>query len=517
MGRSNLLTLLIVLICGACASCSSGSTKAHDVTNDQTVNIPDTDSDKVQDLAGDEANKPDSVSDQASLPETAELPKDIEAPDSSPDAIVDVAEDASDAIANDAVETVDTLAAPARYPEGRVHSPITPFVVNRMKAIVAQDETRQDDVFMKVGDSITVTTTFLNCLSSPVSLPDSDLTEAAAYFRQGDADGSTPFNRASLAAQGGRAASWAISGTPSPINQEIAAISPRFALIMFGTNDIGWYADDMPAMLRWYTDAMIRLVDALPPKGIIPVLSSIPRRGDDADLDLWVPTLNAIIRGLAETRQIPFLDFHLALEPLTGYGLSPDGVHPNAASGGSCDFSSDGLDHGQNTRNLITMEVLTQLYEMVLSDEPAPDQGGRFLEGTGTPADPIRIDALPFSDWRDTTTSTSREFDTYSCGSGQDESGPEFVYRLELQSSKRLRMMVLDVGNVDIDIHLLDSSSQASGCLARNNTIIQGTLGPGTFHIVADTFVSNAQEHTGPFLLVILACPDDDTLCDVAL
>ncbi len=137
-----------------------------------------------------------------------------------------------------------------------------------------------------------------------------------------------------------------------------------------------------------------------------------------------------------------------------------------------------------------------------------------MLEGTGTVTDPIRVDALPFSDWQDTANGTSRAFDAYPCGTGQDESGPEFVYRLELTDTQRLRMMILDVGNVDIDLYLLDESGQPAGCLARNDTVLAGTLTPGVYHVVADTYVSGGVEHVGGYLLVILSCESGDAACD---
>jgi len=516
MKRACLVTTLALLLCQIITSCSSNSNTTSDATDNQADSLSDLGPDMHQDTV---AYLPDLSDPGSNLPTDLAFfdpgMQDSIETDTAPADTIDAVD--TDTVSIDAIDVQESIAAPARYPEGRIHSPITPFVVDHLKAITTSNASLQNNVFMKVGDSITVDQRFLTCLADEVSLPNADLTAAASYFREGNAAGATPFDRDSLAALGGRSASWAISGDPSPIVEEISAISPRFAIIMFGTNDVGWYPDDRPAMLRWYANAMIQLVDGLPPKGIIPILSSIPRRGDNPDRDMWVPTMNAIIRGLAETRQIPFVDFHLALESVTNYGLGSDGVHPNGAPDGACDFSTGGLDYGQNVRNLTTMEILTQLYETVLSDEPPPDQGGRILEGTGIRSDPIRIDALPFSDWRDTSTSTSREFDTYPCGTGQDESGPEFVYRLDLQTSQRLRMMVLDVGSVDIDLYLLDSTSQADGCLARNDTVIQGTIGPGTFYVVIDTYVNNSVEHAGPALLVIHECALEDASCDTSL
>ena len=62
--------------------------------------------------------------------------------------------------------------------------------------------------------------------------------EAVTHFSDGDAGGGSPFDRASLAVMSGRTAGWAISGTPSPLAQEIEAIDPQMALVEYGTNDM---------------------------------------------------------------------------------------------------------------------------------------------------------------------------------------------------------------------------------------------------------------------------------------
>src|SRR5690606_10924129 len=122
--------------------------------------------------------------------------------------------------------------------------------------------------------------------------------------------------------------------------------------------------------------------------------------------------------------------------------------------------------------------------------EPPPDPGGWVLAGGGSADAPYLVDALPFFDARDTSRAGADRFDRYlGCGSGQDESGPELVYRLDLDRELRLRALVLDVGATDIDLHLLGADPDPSQCLARHDTLVQGTLGPGTYHLVADTFV----------------------------
>ncbi len=411
------------------------------------------------------------------------------------------------------------LYAMARYPVGQVHSPITTFVVDRLADIRNTSSGLQDDVFMKVGDSISVTTSYLHCLADE----DTDLSahlalqNAHAYFRGGDAAGATPFDRKSVATKGGQTAAWALAPAPvqSPLEQEIAAISPAVAVVMFGTNDMGWYPNSMGTMFRWYGGNMVTLVDELIGQGIVPVLVSIPARTNDPFLGLWVPTVNELVRALAQSRQVPFVDAHFAMHELPDFGLGSDGVHPNTAAAGACDFSSSGLDYGQNTRNLLTLQALDRFYEAVLLGGTPPDIGAFEPTGSGTVVDPIIIDELPFSDRRSTADSNSDTLDVYSpCGEGQSESGPEVVYRLELQEKVLLRTLVVDAEDVDVDIQLLQGSAEAASCLARNDTLIQGTIGPGTYFLVVDTFQSKSKgERPGDYLLVVTTCEPNDLDC----
>ena len=74
--------------------------------------------------------------------------------------------------------------------------------------------------------------------------------------------------------------------------------------------------------------------------------------------------------------------------------------------------------------------------------------------------------------------------------------------------------MVLDSGDVDIDIHLLDHTGRAAGCMDRNHHYFERTLQPGTYHFVLDTFTGrDGQEFSGPYLFVLVACDDGDDAC----
>ncbi len=462
-----------------------------------------------------------SASDSATSPgyvPSSEAGADVASPDALEDASPDGLEPADgnpDTLA-DATPDAAAPEAPALYPSDRTQSPITPWVAARLSEILARNPSSRRDLFMKVGDSITASTSFLDCFAAGnVNLDThTDLQPTIDLYAHASIDGTTPFDRTSLAVEVGRTAWWAMSGQPSPLQQEVSATDASVAVVMYGTNDIGWYGSDYVSTLKWYDDNMFGLVDTLIDGGIIPILSTIPPRNDDPSVDAWVPTFNAAIRGMAQARQIPLVDLHRELMPLSSHGLGGDGVHPNAYSGGACVLDADGLAKGYNVRNLITLEALDRVRRAALDGDGAIDASAPTLQGDGTKASPFVIQGNPFTDVRSTAQAASDVLNTYTgCSSSADESGPEVLYRLDVTSPIRVRAVVLDRGDVDIDVHLLDSSASEAGCLARGDTMVESDLAPGTYYFSLDTYVSNGVEHAGEYLFLVLTCAAGDPSC----
>jgi hypothetical protein len=387
-----------------------------------------------------------------------------------------------------------------RYPAGALHSPMSTAVVDRLKAVLAASPHKRE-VFAKIGDSITNSTTFLNCFSGTNIMwgAESALEPSRAYFDRVIVDGTaTSFDRDSICAQDGWNAGTALMGSPSPLAQEVAAIDPAFAVVMYGTNDTydgGQFA---------FEKNLRGVIDSLLAGGVIPIVSTIPPRGDSAAMNDLVPEMNAIIRALAESRQVPLVDYWQTLIGLPSYGLAGDGVHPQAYGSGACWFTSDALQFGVNQRNRVTMQALDRVKRFVV-DSAAPEAAPPALTGAGTFANPRIIDVLPFVDSDDTSTSTSSTANVYSCGT-QNEGGPEIVYKLELSAPTRLRARVYCDDGVDVDLHWLDAASPTS-CLTRNDKTIEVTAGPGTFWLAADTFVSAGTPKPGKYRLTIVAVP----------
>jgi len=376
---------------------------------------------------------------------------------------------------------------------------------------MASNAALKSNVFMKVGASSTVSSRTLYCFAGDeVNLADySALQGTLDYFLVGDADGTTPFDRVTLAAKSGRTARWVLTGDPAPIEAEYEAISPSSALIHYGTNDMGMGSTYASAMPDFY-DAMMDLMEWLMDRGVLPILTAISHRGDRETADRWVPAYNTLIRGMAQGQGVPFLDLYQAMDPLEGHGLASDGIHLNKGPYGACDFSEEALAYGYNMRNLIALEVFDRV-KMVLADgEEGLDEDVVRLQGSGLTEDPFEIHSLPFSDHRDTRNATQQDFDVYDCDDA-DESGPEFVYRLEVNEPTPLRIMVMDRDDVDIDIHLLDAEMD---CIERGHRQIDTLMPAGTYFITADTWVDGeGGEHSGPYQLIVLECSEGDTAC----
>ena len=119
----------------------------------------------------------------------------------------------------------------------------------------------------------------------------------------------------------------------------------------------------------------------------------------------------------------------------------------------------------------------------------------------GSHACPLRINSFPFEHRASTATDGVSEFDLYNCSS-MDESGPELVYLLHVDTPGTLSVSVTCTDPVDIDIHLLDGGD-ANACLARAHIDFEYELAPGRYRIVADTYVENGQVLSGEYTLTV--------------
>ncbi len=385
------------------------------------------------------------------------------------------------------------------YPVGARHSPMNEEVVAHLQAIAAMNSGRAADVVSKIGASNTVSAGYLQCFAgSNIDFDGrTELDAGLAFFRDGTVDGGSAFTRVSLSATIGWAAQQSLTGDPTPLQQEVDAANPRYATVMFGTNDVGYMNPDL------YGRSLVTIVDTLSMQGVIPIFTTVPPRDDDADANTWVPRYNLISRAVAQSRKIPFIDLHRELLTLPAHGLGPDGIHLASYSGGACQFTPAGLEFGHNLRNLATLEALDRTRRAVESGA-TPDSSTWRILGSGLPNEEIAIDELPFVDSRDTRIDGAANIASYPGCTNTNESGAEVLYKLNLTHTTNLRAYVISLGDADIDLHLL-SAPNGTDCLTRNDKVIAQTLQPGTYWLSLDTYESSTAVLPGEYLLVVMA------------
>lgn len=223
-------------------------------------------------------------------------------------------------------------------------------------------------VFSKVGDSITVSFNFLQAIGEGnYNLAGyAYLQEVIDYYGIENARQGNSFRNASLAAAEGWAA-WAVldpdfappqcNPGELPIECEYRIVQPSVAIIMFGTNDVGYRTPDQ------YRSDLTRILEISYERGIIPLFSTIPNRPDVAPK---VVIFNEIVREIGATYRLPIIDYGAATYGLPNYGLSRDNVHPSsppAGYNGSAVFTPANLRYGYVVRNLTTLQALDTVWQ----------------------------------------------------------------------------------------------------------------------------------------------------------
>lgn len=242
--------------------------------------------------------------------------------------------------------------------------PYPPAVVANLREIYARGQQMGNNprMFAKVGDSITRSGSFLRPIGEgDYNLGEHDDLEAVVtHYINGTAQ--NPFSLESVAAQTGWAATAVLDPTnadtifcatgETPLACEYRLSRPAVALIMLGTNDVGYRA---PSQYRQDLEQIVAIsVD----RGVIPVLSTIPPQ---PNVGARVDAFNAVVRDVALTNDLPLWDYHAALRSLPNTGLHEDGVHPSTPPGGInsvADFRPPNLDYGYVVRNLTALQML---------------------------------------------------------------------------------------------------------------------------------------------------------------
>ncbi len=396
------------------------------------------------------------------------------------------------------------------YPPGRAHSPITTSVATHLRALAAHDTARDERVFMKVGDSISYSAWFMDCYAPQQQNQVKELGDNAALqgaldqFSSVTIDGETPLNRRSLATKIGATAAWPITGMPAPLTQELGALNPRFAVVMYGTNDLNATGseDGLRAWFwRSYAQNVFTIADTLIAVGIIPALSAIPYSGQHPTK---VPVVNLIVRGIAQALQVPFIDYYLASSALPNHGVGGDGIHPSvymlAGIPRACFLTPEGLQFGYNVRNLVTLEALERLRQVVTLEAPEIDAQGVVPVGAGTASDPLIVGTLPFAFAR---------------------AASETVYRFAVAERMAIRALVVRRSGYEpcrqagfdcngVKDTTLSLFSDDGALIASNNTVIARSLEPGIYRVTVAAHAAPEQ----PAIFLLMRCETGDAACE---
>lgn len=384
------------------------------------------------------------------------------------------------------------------YSTDQIHSPIDGQLAERLRSI-AEVAAQRENVFAKGGDSILASDANLNCFSgNNIQLRPSDnhLAATLKHFLAGDTAGSNPFGRDSDFATCCVKSDWGLQHAAD----EIDTISPRYAVFMFGTNDV---RVEEGLDLREYAVNMLGITDFFIDRGVIPILMSIPVRLDSRP---QIPRYNLMVRAIAQGRQVPFVDFNLATRTLPDHGLY-DGIHPsvlNDEESDACVFTGKGLMYGYNVLNLLILEAL---HRARLAREVAfgPDANTPVISGNGTHTDPFVIDRLPFTDMRDTRITKQRWIKHYgACDNDSVTTGAEYYYRLDLDVPTQVRLIPVSSPPASIRVYVLRDKPVGGACIQVTSRKATVSLDVGTWFFSVDTGVdADGVEQAGEYMFVI--------------
>lgn len=242
------------------------------------------------------------------------------------------------------------------------------------------------NVFTKVGDSITWAPGNLYPFVMGYNLADhAYLSPAVNFFAGPNGRGENSFGAQPIAAFPGWTTDHLLSPSANhnpacgagetPVECAYRVDKPAVAIIMIGTND----SVTMGISMETYRANLQRVVEISINNGVIPVLSTIPPL-TSAPVSDRINTINQTIRATARAYDVPLVDYYAALNSLPRKGLGADGVHPSSAPGNlNGNFDADSLNYGFPMRNLLTLQVLYELWRQVLYDA-----------GTAPPSAPVQ-------------------------------------------------------------------------------------------------------------------------------
>jgi hypothetical protein len=140
-------------------------------------------------------------------------------------------------------------------------------------------------------------------------------------------------------------------------------------------------------------------------------------------------------------------------------------------------------------------------------DDTADDDVADDDTAEDCPEGLVCVDSLPFVESNDTSASDSSSFDAYGCAPEIDESGPEVIYRVTVDEKGWLGVLLDDSADgVDIDAHIL-TDLDPDACEDRGHWDAGTVVDPGTYYVVADTWVEDGVPLAGAYGITIGLAP----------
>ncbi len=239
----------------------------------------------------------------------------------------------------------------------------------------------------------------------------------------------------------------------------------------------------------------------------------MPPRWDHLEWMNYVPAFTGAVRGIAQGRQVPLIDYNrelMAIGP-PAYGLGGDGVHPTGEGYNTFCWLDDAslASYGYNVRNYVTLVALDRLRQVVGTGGPPPDPDARRLAGAGSLASPFLIPSVPFAELRDLSASAERATTPSACAGAPVIAGPRYVYRLELGQATALRLLLLDRGKRALRLSVW-SGAGPDTCVASHSSLIARTFAAGTYLVAVE---APAAGGGAEYNLSVTRCVAGDATC----
>lgn len=425
-----------------------------------------------------------------------------------------------------------------RYPASVTHSPLTPAVAENLRRIADRASDRDERVVLPIGDvncAVLGPGYFWSCLA-----PDGDVTwgehaslrPTAEFFGAGRVGGESTFlldTFETTCREAGIAVNLFEENEmfgSTGIEYELARLKPRFAVLQFGVGEIEYF--DGMGEASW--QAQLAAIDLLRDNGTIPIVfSSMAFPLDDDSADPASAVADAILRGLAEGRQVPFVSRYTALldAPSFGYGAASHLTAYVPGDGScevvipqpdNCNFTEQALECGFNKTVLLTLQALDRVKRVVVDGEDGDDgEALPPLRGSGTAEDPFIVDELPFTHFSSEADGRENVRSDYrACGGGSNEAGPGRVYHLTLDRPTKVRYFGVNSksNRRKLGVRHFEGglSGDCRGSTGGGALFAQGATLEAGEHV----FVVDGPEGSGQadFLFGIVPCEAGDTSCD---